>query len=52
MRYSMIDLILITIILLVIGTVTWYIYKEKKQGNKCIGCPNAKNCNKNICKDC
>ena len=30
----MIDIILITVILLVIGTATWYIYKEKKKGNR------------------
>ena len=23
-----------------------YIYKEKKKGNKCIGCPFAENCQK------
>ncbi len=38
------DLILIVIILLILGAAVVYIVKAKKQGVKCIGCPNAKTC--------
>ena len=38
------NLILIAIILLILGAVIAYIVKAKKQGVKCIGCPNAKRC--------
>ncbi len=34
------------IILCVVGGASLYIYKEKKKGTKCIGCPNAGNCKK------
>jgi len=35
----------IALILIVFGAVT-YIVKEKKKGNKCIGCPYAGSCTK------
>ena len=49
----MVNIIAIVVIaILVIGAVV-YIYKEKKKGRKCIGCPMAGsctkcNCNKNV----
>jgi len=39
----MADLIVIAVISLIIGAAVRYIYKEKKSGAKCIGCPAAKN---------
>ena len=38
------DIIVIAVILLIIGGATAYIIKEKKSGNKCIGCPHGKSC--------
>ena len=38
------NLILSAIILLILGAAVVYIIKAKKQGVKCIGCPNAKTC--------
>lgn len=39
--------IIATIILLaVVGAACYYIYKEKKKGTRCIGCPMAGNCAK------
>ncbi len=32
------------IILFIVGGASIYIYKEKKKGTKCIGCPMAGNC--------
>ena len=43
----MTDLIVTIIILLIIGASSFYIYKAKKRGEKCIGCPYAKECMKN-----
>ncbi len=40
----MIDIILIIIILGIIGASLMYVYKAKKQGQKCIGCPAGKQC--------
>ncbi len=32
------------ILFLIIGAVIFYLVKEKKKGNKCIGCPYCKSC--------
>ena len=40
----MINLIIAAVILLILGGVVFYIRKAGKEGAKCIGCPNAKNC--------
>lgn len=46
----MINVILTAIIFLALGVAGVYIYKEKKNGSKCIGCPNAKECGKMACE--
>lgn len=47
----MVDLIVVAILLVLVGSAVIYIVKEKKKGTKCIGCPveggcggNGKNC--------
>lgn len=45
----MIDFLLTAILVLVVGGASLFIYKEKKNGVKCVGCPNAKNCAKMHC---
>ncbi len=40
----MVDFILILIIVLIVGLAGFYIYKAKKSGRKCIGCPDSKTC--------
>ena len=35
----MIDIILIIVLLLILGGAGYYVYKAKKSGKKCIGCP-------------
>ena len=47
----MTDLIIILILLLVLGGAGWYVYRAKKSGQKCIGCPQAKACSGN-CSGC
>lgn len=39
-----IDIIIIAIVVVILGLVIRYIYKAKKQGAKCIGCPNGSKC--------
>ena len=39
-----IDLILILILALIAALICVYIYKQKKKGTKCIGCPYGKSC--------
>ena len=38
------DIIAIVISAVVIGLVSLYIYKAKKSGKKCIGCPYRESC--------
>ena len=41
----MTDVIVISAILIIVGLISLYIYKEKKKGVRCIGCPSAGKCN-------
>ena len=38
------NIIVITILVIIISSVSYYIYKEKKNGATCIGCPHSKQC--------
>ena len=40
----MIDVIAVAVIGLVVGAAAGYVYKEKKRGARCVGCPYAKSC--------
>ena len=42
----MADLIAIIVLVAAVGGASYYIYKEKKKGTRCIGCPMAGNCKK------
>ena len=39
-----IDYILVGVIVAIISVVVFVIYKSKKSGKKCIGCPNSGSC--------
>ena len=39
----MTDIIIIALLAIIIGAAARYVYKEKKSGAKCIGCPAGKN---------
>jgi len=41
----MTNVIILVVVCLIVGCATGYIYKEKKRGTKCIGCPAAPTCN-------
>ena len=41
------DIIVLVVVALVIGGASFYIIRAKKKGQKCIGCPYAKNCSGN-----
>ena len=36
-----VDFIIIVVIAVIVGLAGWYIYKSKKSGKKCIGCPDG-----------
>ena len=40
----MTDLIIIAIVALIVGFAGRYIYKEKKAGKTCVGCPYSGKC--------
>ena len=40
------NIIVIAILILIVSGACYYIYKEKKKGNHCIGCPYADSCPK------
>ena len=42
-----IDYIILGVIALVVGGAALYIYRAKKSGQKCIGCPHSKTCSGN-----
>lgn len=46
-----IDYFIIALVVAILGGVIFYIYRAKKQGVKCIGCPDAKTCSGN-CSGC
>lgn len=45
----MTDIIIILIIVALVAAISIYLYKAKKRGEKCIGCPYAKQCGGGNC---
>lgn len=46
------DIIVIIVVAVIVVLAGLYIYKAKKSGKKCIGCPDAENCGKNGISAC
>lgn len=40
----MVNLILVIVLALIVGGALAYIYRAKRSGAKCIGCPSGKTC--------
>ena len=38
------DLLLVIIIALILGLVIFYLWRAKKKGIKCVGCPDSGSC--------
>jgi len=38
------NFIIIVILLCIVGGIVYYLYKARKRGETCIGCPYAKQC--------
>ncbi|MBR2861175.1 MAG: FeoB-associated Cys-rich membrane protein [Clostridia bacterium] len=43
------DVIITIILLLIAAGIIWYLVRAKKRGDKCVGCPHAKQC-KSACQ--
>ena len=44
-----VDIIIVAVVLLIVVLSGLYIYRAKKKGAKCIGCPDSGNCH---CGNC
>ena len=42
----MTDIIVIAVLVVIVGLAGFYVYKAKKSGKKCIGCPDSSSCGK------
>ncbi len=40
------DFLIVAVLLVIVGLAVFAIYKSKKSGKKCIGCPYSGNCDK------
>ena len=40
----MTNFIIIAVLVLIVGAAGFYVYKAKKSGKKCIGCPDSGSC--------
>jgi len=38
--------IIIAVLVIIVGLAAFYVYKAKKSGKKCIGCPDGCSCSK------
>ena len=48
----MVDLIAFAAVSVIVGAAAGYVYKEKKRGTKCIGCPEGSSCSGHCCGSC
>ena len=47
-----VDIIIVAILAVIIGSAARYVYKSKKSGKKCIGCPDSGTCSGAGCGGC
>ena len=40
----MVNVIVVVILVAIAVSIIWYLYRAKKRGETCIGCPYAKQC--------
>lgn len=45
----LVNIILIVVILLIVVLISLYLYKAKKSGSHCVGCPYSKQCGSKTC---
>ncbi len=45
------NVIIVAVLVLIAGLASFYIYKAKKSGKKCIGCPEGSSCS-GSCSGC
>ncbi len=40
----MTDIVIVAIVLLIVSLASWYVYRAKKRGKTCVGCPGGCSC--------
>jgi len=45
----MTDILILLVVAAVVALAGWYVYKAKKSGQKCVGCPHSKTCGSKNC---
>ena len=45
------NVVILVVLGLILGSAAGYVYKEKKRGVKCIGCPSGGKCS-GVCGSC
>jgi len=48
---KLVDFAVIAVLAAIVGLAVWYVYKSKKSGKRCIGCPDGAKCAGN-CAGC
>ena len=48
----MIDIVIIAVLVIIVAGIGFYLYRQKKNGAVCIGCPHAKECAKKHSGSC
>ncbi len=43
------NVIVVLILVAIVLGIIWYLVRAKRKGEKCIGCPYAKNCSEKSC---
>jgi hypothetical protein len=46
------DYIILGVLLVMVGLAVLYVYRAKKAGKKCIGCPHSATCGKQVAGSC
>lgn len=44
------NIIIVAILLVIVGLAVFYVYRAKKKGKKCIGCPDSGSCSTSKCE--
>ena len=45
----MTNMIIILVVAAIVALACWYVYKAKKNGQMCVGCPHSKTCGSKNC---
>ena len=46
------DIIIVAILVVIVAAAAFYVYRAKKSGKKCVGCPDGCSCSSKSCDCC